>query len=154
MADGTRRTSRPNVTKSYKNSCGAPAPRGFIQPASGTSSKSVTVKKKLRITGGNLAYTRLGEALSPGSVSYICQNPIISSSHISQWCSNCRNGGTLVICDDCRLTSLCTGCIDINIDDENLEFQCPPCFLKKNNQGIYVCRYSIILSTDTLHVQT
>jgi hypothetical protein len=65
-----RRSLRPNVAKSYRNTCGAPAPRGEIQqPASTATNKPVT-QKKLEITGGNLIYTRCGEALSPGAVSF------------------------------------------------------------------------------------
>jgi hypothetical protein len=68
MAPGARRSLRPNVAKSYKNTCGASAPRGEIQqPASTATTKPVT-QKKLPVTGGNLTYTRCGEDLSPGAV--------------------------------------------------------------------------------------
>jgi len=64
-----RRSSRPNVTKSYKNSCGASAPRGIIQQPADTSSKiSVPQPKKVKMTGGILTCTKFGEALDVGAV--------------------------------------------------------------------------------------
>ena len=74
-----RRSDRPNVTKSYTNTCGAPAPRTQIHLSHPVPKKSVTKKSvtKKSVTsdnptdGGNLTYTVSGERLTPGAVSCI-----------------------------------------------------------------------------------
>ena len=65
------RTLRPrNITKSYKNTCGAPAPRAIP-----TSSQPVVTKLKPKIApvsiqdGGTLIYTIKGPKLPRGAVS-------------------------------------------------------------------------------------
>lgn len=70
----TRRTPRPNVTKSYKNTCGAPAPKASLKKGSNpTGVKSASAKSKKTSSsihvGGDLVYTIKGSTLSPGSVS-------------------------------------------------------------------------------------
>jgi hypothetical protein len=79
MAPPPRRTSRANVTKSYKNTCGASAPRGNIkQPANAMESRiSAPPAKKLKMTGGSLTCVKSGEALSPGAVNHFFHYPSI-----------------------------------------------------------------------------
>ena len=69
-----RRSDRPNVTKSYTNTCGAPAPRTQIHLSHPVPKKSVTKKSVTSdnpTDGGNLTYTVSGERLTPGAVSCI-----------------------------------------------------------------------------------
>ena len=80
-----RRSGCPNVLKSYKNSCGAPAPRGKIyQPASlAVTKKSVLLNKAKTRIGGSLTYTKSGEKLPPGAVSFLKWIPLSASL---KWC--------------------------------------------------------------------
>lgn len=73
-----RRSGRTNVIKSYKNTCGAPAPRTQIHPSAHPVPKKSVIKKSVpkSVTahnpdGGNLTYTVSGERLTPGAVSCI-----------------------------------------------------------------------------------
>jgi hypothetical protein len=65
----TRRSDRSNITKSYKNSCGAPAPKATLDKGSNlTVMKSMKPSNSIHV-GGDLVYTMKGSLLSPGSVS-------------------------------------------------------------------------------------
>ena len=48
----------------------------------------------------------------------------------------------MVICVICGINSICTECIDFNFENEDIDkmqFECPACFVKKENAGRYVC---------------
>ncbi|KAF8801923.1 hypothetical protein BYT27DRAFT_7114038, partial [Phlegmacium glaucopus] len=118
---------------SYKSTCGAPALKSSLKRSSGTvSTKLVKPKKASRPThtGGNLVYTIKGPKLPVGA-----------------WCSGCRNGGTVVLCTTCETISICTDCIDFKEDEESTLFECPPCFLKKDNKAIYPFSFKAVSST-------
>lgn len=61
----------PNVKKTYKNTCGAPAPEGILYFPATIPAKSVAVKKisKTAVAGGILSYRASGERLTAGAVS-------------------------------------------------------------------------------------
>ncbi|KIM38491.1 hypothetical protein M413DRAFT_76005 [Hebeloma cylindrosporum] len=111
-------------TKSYKNTCGAPAPKTSLKQYSRRPTrKAANSNRSMDICeGGTLAYTVSGPKLTSGA-----------------WCSGCRNGGTVVLCTVCDIISMCTSCIDFK-GEENvkaLDFECPPCFVKRDPNGVY-----------------
>jgi hypothetical protein len=69
-----RRSGRPKVASSYKNTCGAPAPRTQICLSANPAPKKPVPKSVTThnaTDGGNLTYTVSGERLTPGAVSCI-----------------------------------------------------------------------------------
>jgi hypothetical protein len=74
-----RRSGRPKVAISYKNFCGAPAPRTQIHLSVNPAAKKSVTKKSVpksltahnQTDGGNLTYTVSGERLVPGAVSCV-----------------------------------------------------------------------------------
>lgn len=57
-----------------------------------------------------------------------------------QWCSNCRDGGDIVICTACEANSICRLCVNFEPKNEEdyVPFECPPCFLQKSGDKPYV----------------
>jgi hypothetical protein len=48
----------------------------------------------------------------------------------------------MVICVVCGINSVCTECIDFDLDNSNSDVSqlcCPSCFIKKDKLGAYVC---------------
>lgn len=101
-AKRTLRPRNPNVRKSYKNTCGAPAPRASleslqqddeVQPKATTTKKSTkgkkTVKPKPIHDDGKLIYTITGDRLPSGAVSGFASLlfifPITSNKLVVQW---------------------------------------------------------------------
>lgn len=70
-----KRSLRPrNVTKSYKNTCGAPAPRTSLRQSSGVAAAKLISPKNLTKpirTGGDLVYTIKGPKLPLAAVGNI-----------------------------------------------------------------------------------
>ena len=59
----------------------------------------------------------------------------------------------MVLCTICNIVSMCTSCIDFQGQEEMkaLNFQCPPCFVKQDSNGIYVCQPYIQVIEQCLH---
>jgi hypothetical protein len=77
---------RANVKKSYKNTCGAPAPRtSLLQLEEHSTAKSTEGKKAAQPTNTEtLLYTTSGKRLPLGAVS-----SSIFPSYLSHWHHNC-----------------------------------------------------------------
>jgi hypothetical protein len=73
MASSKRDTLRPrNAQISYKNACGAPAPRTSLRERSSNTTKHSRGKKALKITNTeSLFYTNSGDRLPSGIVSCV-----------------------------------------------------------------------------------
>jgi len=74
-----KRILRPRVNVSYKNSCGAPAPKTTLTTHSGPAAKRLVNPKKASnpiSASGGLTYTISGPRLSPGDVSDV--TPLLS----------------------------------------------------------------------------
>jgi len=67
-----------------------------------------------------------------------------------QWCSGCRDGGTVVLCNTCQIISMCTICVDFGmIDTKFINFTCPPCSVRADKNAPYVgCDHQIIWLND------
>ncbi|KIM40990.1 hypothetical protein M413DRAFT_28089 [Hebeloma cylindrosporum] len=79
-------------------------------------------------SGGSLIFTNIGPRMIPGS-----------------WCSNCNNGGTVVLCTICDVISICTACLDFVGQEET--FTCPACFLKVDKFGKYPYTFCAVTSS-------
>jgi hypothetical protein len=94
---------------------------------------------------GILEFKIEGDQISPGSVSdsslffhiYICKK--YQLNNFIQWCSNCRNGGEMVVCTICGINSICTDCIEFDETKlEGINFECPSCFIRYKAGEKYV----------------
>ena len=67
----SQRVLRPNVKKSYKNTCGAPAPRTSLHQDHSNTTKNTTMNKKAAkpTNTQTLLYTTSGDRLPLGAVS-------------------------------------------------------------------------------------
>jgi len=72
-APAPRRSARPNVHQSYKNTCGAPAPqatlrKNLVPPIRNTITQKVIPKSSVVPKGGSLVFINSGHRLDQGSV--------------------------------------------------------------------------------------
>src|SRR6266545_5626952 len=76
-----RRSDRPNVKKSDKNTCGAPAPKGTLYGPATIPKKLAAVKKMSMAVGGTLHWTKSGGMQTVRAVSHLS-----SFSHLAKGC--------------------------------------------------------------------
>lgn len=78
-----------------------------------------------------------GWSMEQGSVSCfkIIPNRTSMLKHF-QWCSNCRNGGTLNVCQNCHDRAFCIECMDITSSESpTQDFICPTCHDYSKQKG-------------------
>lgn len=51
-----------------------------------------------------------------------------------QWCSNCRNGGYLIVCSGCNERAFCSACLQFSTEGDD-DFLCPICYYKNPADG-------------------
>jgi len=79
-----RCSDRPNVKKSYKNTCGTPAPKGTLHCPATIPKKSAAVKKmSMAVVGRTLHWTKIGERQTVRAVSHLSSFP-----HFAKGCSS------------------------------------------------------------------
>jgi len=59
----------------------------------------------------------------------------------------------VVLCTICNIVSMCTSCIDFQGQENTkaLNFECPPCFVKRDAKGVYVCQHFMQVIEQCLH---
>ncbi len=84
-----RRSLRPNIQKSYTNTCGAPAPQGTLHSPVTIPKKPLAVKKAKQVVGGILCNTISGERQTAGAVSLLFHSFLHSAT-------GCSSGAVVV----------------------------------------------------------
>jgi hypothetical protein len=55
-----------------------------------------------------------------------------------------------MLCSNCGINSMCSECLDFSFKGD---FECPPCFLKRDKNAIYVCHCSKYFSRLNVKLQ-
>lgn len=101
----------------------SPIPKALRSSSKQTSSKPV---------GGGDRYTGFGRNHVRIFVS--TKRNLVNLSKI-QFCSGCRNGGEMSMCDHCP-RSFCTACVTLpDWHDKDTDFKCPRCHIYSGENG-------------------
>ncbi len=167
-ASNTGRNLRLRTVESYAGACGAPAPRVQLgQDMSAMSTPNVAYlasesdsnraqlpdpRSGIIFSGDAMLeyYTKItiqGPPVGLNSVRIVVLQLYCTTHTVIQFCSFCRNGGTLQVCMECSERAFCQACVLIPPNTSEI-FMCPPCFLRNRDEAGILGRKKPYVSYD------